>query len=224
MLGILQGGPMLQGQTAADAIAELAKAFPKPTNAQALAVLVGNSFEPPTIDAKTKWAEPWAGGLGVLPRMRLAASGWLKKGDTVRSPDDAAWWSAPFVLGPPVALPLASVWTAIATYAATVEREAKSTAWVLAPDLFAGDSAAIATELVNVADDLAALQSKRADECTPYVVAFKPGAQPIANVPCLTRIGDKAGPLRPVVDFEAKSIEVMKWALVIYLITKLLPD
>ncbi len=228
----------MQGQSAADAIAELAKAFPKPTNAQALAVLVAG-FEIPEIDpdkpGKDAWAVPWSAPFGVLPRMRLLACGWTKRGDTLKSADDAAWWSSEFLLDKPVSLPRVkgfvqpSVWTALATYAAWVETNVKDVSWTLTPDLFSGDSNALSTELVNVAEDLARLSaplkgtSNRADGCTPYIVAIKPGQQPIPNSPCIASLSDKAGPLRPVVDVNDSAKRFGLFVLVMYVLSKL-PD
>jgi hypothetical protein len=180
-------------------------------------------------DPKTKWAEPWMLPFGVLPRMRLAACGWTKPGDAFKAFDDAAWWSAPFEMRAPFSLPAVSVWTALATYAATVEVNAKDVTWILTQALFDGDSSSISTELANIADDLSAISVKQKGaaaspaECAPYVAIARAGAQPIINPACITKVNDRAGPLRPVVDFNDQLKGIALFILVGYILSKL-PD
>ena len=223
-----------QAQTAAEAIAVLSKAFPTPTNAQALAACVapfeisgGVAFP---ADAKTKWAQPWMLPVGVIPRMRLAACGWTKPGDVLKAADDAAWWGAPFEMRAPFSLPKVSVWVTLATYVATVEANAHDTTWVLTQSLFDGDSSSISTELANIADDLAAMMVKPKGstaafgDCAPFVAIPRPGAQPVLNVPCLTSLRDRTNPVKPIIDANKAALEIAKWLLVIYLLSKLPAD
>jgi hypothetical protein len=176
---------MLQGQTAAEAIAVLAKSFPRPTNAMALAAL-HSAWEATSADTGTAAGIPasialgWFMPDGILPRMRLVACGWRNPGDNFRAPTDEVWWRTPF------ALPL---WVPLATYARTVERLAHQTAWLFDDDMSKGDSDALSPALRATAADLRDIERVFSDKCLPYSVPRAPGVQPIPNAPCIAALG-----------------------------------
>jgi hypothetical protein len=150
--------------------------------------------------------------LGVLARMRLRACGWQKPGDQL-APPDATWWTG--IYGGPL-------WAPLATYAVTASKAGHDD-WTYSETLAAADVASLDTELGNVRDDLAFIQSEKADICEAYFVPRVVGVQPVANLVCIAQIAaGKQGKVKlpPLSPFKRGLPTVVYWGLIVYIIAR----
>jgi hypothetical protein len=130
----------------------MASKWPSPTNAQALAALTAFT-EPVDVDAAIATGERSDVALayytptGILPRMRLLAAGFVKKGDKYKLPSDETWWKRKY------AYPL---WPVLRAWL-KVARHPSGGATHLDESLAAGDRASLSQQLVAIDSDLQAL-------------------------------------------------------------------
>lgn len=172
---------------ATDAIDTLARLFPRPTNAQALAALDGLS-QAADADAGVRQgltelvAESYLMTLGVLPRMRFLASGWTNPGDKLRLPTDAAWWSATYKF---------PLWDVLFTFADIQEKAGLSPSVAWQQPLSEGDQGELSQTLLAVASELATIVRLKQDTCTPYIIPTKRGVLPTPSFACLAKVKGK---------------------------------
>jgi hypothetical protein len=123
---------------------------------------------------------------GVLGRMGLLASGWVKPGDEFRKATDRAWWSKRYAH---------HLFPALETYAVSLDRNNLGNGVAFDESLAQGDIASISDKLAMVADDLAVIRASGADVCAPYFIPGRVGVLPPDNLACQTRLN-----LKPIVD------------------------
>lgn len=203
--------PITRDRSTMTTVDSLASRWPRPTNAQALAVLDG--LAPQWSAASSAIAagvpstvETFLAPAGILPRMRLLACGWTKPGDTLRRPQDSAWWGAPY------AFPL---WNPLRTYASLVG----SVAGVeMRPDddLASGDIAALSQSIVLLVDDAAPVFEA---PCPKWLIPPGRGQLPIPNPECLEReLRDRVDKIRDKVPGFRKPVASDGLALLIALL------
>jgi len=162
-----------------EALLSLASRFPSPTNAQAVAAL--DSFSQSDADSMIRVglredvARSFLLPDGVLPRMRLLAWGWTKKGDKFKSPSDAAWWRSRYQF---------PLWAPLETYlqqASASGNEPPAVVWD--DDLAAGDQAELSRSLPQVVQgDLPPVFEA---PCPKWLIPPGRGMLPIINPACV---------------------------------------
>jgi hypothetical protein len=182
----------LSGMTVTQALAKLRGAFPRATNALALAALEGvpqwsTAAAGVAAGLTTNVAESYLAPDGVLPRMRLIACGWLKAGDSFRHPEDAAWWKQSYRY---------DLWPQLESYAAAVDNTA-SHEMTWDADVAAGDVGAISQAMSLTVEELKDVFEA---PCPKWLVP--PGrGMPTPNPECIRREAEKNKdkiPLPPV--------------------------
>lgn len=172
----------------AEAIAQLAKAVTKPTNAQVMAVLDGALWEASDSAGAVKsglpsdLAEMYFVPYGILPRMRLLACGWTNPGDKLREPTDV-WWTQPYKGGVH-----ARVWEPLAAYAAKMAAAGRTKGFVLDQDMWLAHPAALSQAIADVSSELRAISAAGADVCAPWFIP-RVAVLPQPNAACQIRLG-----------------------------------
>ncbi len=122
---------------------------------------------------------------GVLPRMRLLAWGWTKKGDKFKSPSDTAWWKARYQF---------PLWAPLETYLDQATRSGNEPpAVVWDDDLASGDAAELSRSLPQVVQgDLPPVFEA---PCPKWLIPPARGMLPIPNPACIP-----TGPIKDAID------------------------
>lgn len=123
---------------------------------------------------------------GILPRMGLLASGWVKPGDEFKRADDKVWWSKRY------AHPL---WEPLETYATALDAANAGSSLSFDQALARGDIPAISERIAMVSDDLQVIRASGSDVCAPYFIPARVGVLPVDNLACQTRLN-----IKPIVD------------------------
>ena len=125
---------------------------------------------------------------GIIPRMGLLASGWVRPGDKFRETRDVAWWKKPFAY---------ALWNPLATYA----KYLKGDAWDWSAPLAAGDESALSDGIRTVNDYLQTIQRAGLDKCAPWIIPTAANTMPLPNPICPPPQIDKiVEPIRVVRD------------------------
>jgi hypothetical protein len=158
-------------------VADLRKRWPKPTNAQALAILAATG-EPATVELAIAHGTPervairYYNPTGILPRLRLLAAGWGGPDASTFKQPTASWWGQPFAY---------ALYDMLDTWFANEPNSASLAFGDVDALMAGGNAAAIAHELQGIAAELALIEGAGMDEHPPFLVPKKPGELPIAN-------------------------------------------
>jgi hypothetical protein len=171
------------GLTVSQKVAVGKMLWPRPTNAQVVAVLQAVGY--PGLSASD--FPLFQGGTGVVPRLLLRAFGWTPTVslDKLKDPSNTTWWQTRF--------------DDPATFWATLAMQAKlSEAWITAEgldmsrggafdlDIANAKPAALAQEGVNQAYNAwEDIQAEGTADCPPFLLA--PGGLPVPNPKCMTK-------------------------------------
>lgn len=169
---------------------QMASKWPSPSNAQALAALTAFT-EPADNLAAIASGEPESVAMayytptGILPRMRLLAAGFTRKGDKFKSATDRAWWTARY------AHPL---WPVLRAWLRNA-RNPSGGPTHLSDDVANADAGALSQELLAINDELRAIgESGLLGMSPPYLIP-KGETMPAANasfpVGVITKCTDK---------------------------------
>lgn len=178
------------GETPSEQFSSLSKRYPRPSNAQALAVLDA-VFEFVDADSgeraglPTPVARAFLHPLGIIPRMRLLACGWTKPGDKFRKASDRAWWTKRYQH---------PLWEPLGTWIDSLAHsDVGQRAMVFEEAIANAEPAALSRELATAVEDLRIIRAANADICAPFLIPRRRGVMPEANIVCITRIeaGDK---------------------------------
>lgn len=144
------------------AVAQARRQFPRPTNAEALALL--EAFGQPPLDGDAY--QVYQSDDGVMPRFRLTAAGWVNPGDVLRTAPDELWWRRPYLYS-------SRLYAALAAQAHSSEQYMAATGTSVAPvfdaDLARGDESALAHELVGVKAALANIYASGTQSSPPWL-------------------------------------------------------
>lgn len=203
------GAPGLQppeGLTPLELVRWFSSRFPRPSNAQALAALDAFAWDQASTSGMGPAGEAWWPPDGVLPRMRLLAWGWRRKGDRFKSPSDASWWKSIYDY---------PLWNPLETLADQAERAGDPLpAFVWSDELAAGDVAELSRSLPQVVgEDLPPVNEA---PCPRWLIPPGRGQSPVPNPSCASKGRDELEKVIPKLPV-TQSYDWLLWLGLIYL-------